>query len=85
LELRGGERLSPVEVDHMLENDPCSEAVDAGDTPAHLGAAVPPPRRDPNDLDHTRAGIDEFLDLKDGSSKAAVNSPMQRRSPSWPR
>lgn len=50
----------------MLEDDPCSEGVDAGDTPAHLGAAVPPARRDLNDLDHTRVGIYEFLDLKGG-------------------
>jgi hypothetical protein len=61
---RGGESLSPVEVDLVLDDEPCSEAVDAGDAPVHVGAAVPPARRDLNDLDHTRAGIDEFLDLK---------------------
>lgn len=48
----------------MLEDDSSSQAVDAGDTPGHLGAAVPPPRRDPHDLDHLRAGLDEFLDLE---------------------
>ena len=53
-----------VEVDHVLDDDSCSQAVQVGDSPAHLGAALLTARRDENHLNDTRAGVDEFLDLE---------------------